>query len=142
MDKKLFIATLIRLRQLQLYYHYCHNLVTGPSFIADHEMLGGFYKEVEVNYDTVAEYLVALLGNKAFDTVNVTKLVAESLESFEIEDMSPEEMFKNALKIEQQLDDALTKLSKGAGIGLQNALGAVAELADVRKYKIKQRLSK
>jgi len=138
MTKEQFLTVVIRLRVTQLYYHYCHNLTHGPMFFSYHELFGEFYPEVEVDYDKIIEYAVAVLGIESIDTETINTLVAEELNEYKIEQMSPEEMIENSLKVEQDLYSDLNSLFQGSIIGLQNSLGGIAERSDVRQYKLKQ----
>lgn len=140
MDQVSFLKAIIAARVLQLYYHYCHNLVTGPTFTQDHELLGSFYGEAETAYDDLAEYLVATLGNQAFDTKAVTQVLASKLAESQVESMSAEDMFSKGLELEEELQEALEALNAGGSIGLQNLIGDIAQKSDVRKYKVQQRL--
>jgi DNA-binding ferritin-like protein len=138
--EKALMAALIKARAMQLYYHYCHNLVTGKDFHSDHAFFAATYAAMELNYDALAEYFVALNGNKAFKTKQVSKLVQEELEGMSVESMSAEEMYKEALKMEAEYQTYLAATNKAAPLGLQNAVQGMATESDVRVYKIKQRL--
>lgn len=140
MTKDKFLLPIIRLRVLQLYYHHCHNLVKGQSFFEDHAFFAASYAEVELQYDSLSEYCIATLGTKAFDTELITKGIAKGLSGLKLNSMGADEMYSKALELEEELYSDLTELDKGSPIGLRNMVGAFAELADVRKYKIKQRL--
>lgn len=140
MTKEKFLLPLIRLRILQLYYHNCHNLIKGEAFHSDHAFFGAAYAEVELHYDSLAEYCVAALGCEALDTELIAKGLAKRLVGLKINKMSAEDMYEKALELEEELYKDLTDLDKGSPIGLRNMVGMFAELADVRKYKIQQRL--
>lgn len=140
MNKDKFLLPIIRLRVLQLYYHHCHNLTKGLLFFQDHEFLGSAYAEVEGHYDSLAEYCIASLGDKAFDTELINKGIAKGLTGLKINSMAPNAMLEKALVLEAELYEDLTELDKGSPIGLRNLIGAIAEASDVRKYKLQQRL--
>lgn len=140
MDQVTFLKAALAARTLQLYYHYCHNLVTGPSFTQDHAEFAMYYAQAEKDYDVIVEYMIANLGNKAFDTRAVNEVLLKKLASIKVEAMSAEEMFEMALELEKEYQEALENLEAVGSIGLKNALGAIAELSDVRVYKIQQRL--
>ena len=140
MTKDKFLLPIIRLRVLQLFYHYCHNLTKGVIFFQDHEFLGASYAEVEGHYDSLAEFCIASLGEDAFDTELITKGISKGLTVLKINKMGPNAMLEKALALEQELYEDLTELDKGSPIGLRNLLGAIAEASDVRKYKLQQRL--
>lgn len=141
MDQKQFLKVAARLRVLQLFYHNCHNLAHGPTFVADHGLLGDFYSQAEDHYDAVVEYMIATLGGQAFDTSMLAEAVCEELEKFKAETMPMPEMFLTALQLEAEMYSDIESLEKGSPIGLRNLLGDVGQASDVRKYKLKQRLS-
>lgn len=140
MDQVSFLKAAIAARTLQLYYHYCHNLVTGPSFTQDHAEFAAYYAQAALDYDVIIEYMIANLGNKALDTQAVNEVLFKRLSTIKVEVMSAEEMFEIALELESEYQQALENLEDKGSIGLKNALGAIAEFSDVRKYKIQQRL--
>lgn len=140
MDQVTFLKAAITARILQLYYHYCHNLVTGPTFNQDHASFGEYYEQLEDNYDTIIEYMISILGNSSLNTKTVNQVIMEKLSNYNIESMSAEEMFEEGLKLEEEFQDALEVLDEEACPGLKNAIGAMAEISDNRKYKIQQRL--
>ena len=140
MDQVSFIKAIIAARVLQLYYHYCHNLVTGPTFLQDHEMFGGFYASVENDYDALVEYLIATLGNKAIETKAVNQLLMKQLTAIQVESMSAEDMFSKGLELEDELYSAIRILDAKGSIGVKNLIGDIAQKSDVRQYKVQQRL--
>lgn len=142
MDKVVLMRAIVSARILQLYYHSCHNLISGESFFADHEFFGGVYPQLETHYDRLAEYYICLFGKKAFETKILTKAVSEELEKHEIEEMCCCDMFKLSQKLETKFYKELENISKKASIGLANMVGDIAEQSDVRMYKIQQRLEK
>jgi DNA-binding ferritin-like protein len=133
------MASLIKARALQLYYHYCHNLVQGEAFHSDHGFFAESYAALERDYDSLAEYFICSFSNKAFKTKVISELVHEQLDGLSIEEMSPKEMYNLAQKQEEEYQEYLTKCNKGAPMGLSNLLQGLATASDVRLYKIKQR---
>lgn len=140
MDKVSFLKVVIAARTLQLYYHYCHNLSTGSTFMQDHEEFKTNYTQAEADYDVVVEYMIANLGNESFDTKTINQVLAGVLSSYQIESMTADKMFEIALKLEKDYQQVVANLEKNASLGLKNALGDVAQASDVRIYKIQQRL--
>lgn len=140
MEPKQFLKVAARLRVLQMYYHNCHNLVAGPTFVADHGLFNDFYDQAEGHYDSVIEYMIATLGGQALDTALLIRAVCEELEKHQVEDMEVETMFMVALALEAEMYEDVTELEKNGPIGLRNLLGDIGQSSDVRKYKIKQRL--
>lgn len=142
MNKEVFLSCIIASRILHLYYHYCHLLLTGPTFVADHGLFKKFYKQLALDYDSLSEQFIQNIDKQEFDTVIINQLLSEELSKFKIEQLSLEEMFDYGLSFEEEFYSNLTKLDKQAPIGLRNLLGAIAEQSDTRKYKIRQRLEK
>lgn len=140
MNQVALLSLVISIRSLHLYYHYCHNLTYGPTFLADHNTFADFYTELAGQYDQVSEYAVALLGNSKFDVENINKAIAMRLDGMAVNKLSPGEMFKQALKLEKDLVEDLEALDKKSSIGMKNLLGDLAQTSDVRTYKIQQRL--
>lgn len=134
------LTVVIRLRVAQLFYHYCHNLTHGPMFLSYHDLFESFYKEVESHYDKIIEYTIADLGISAIDTQVINKAIQAQLEKYKVEEMTAQEMIERSLEIENDLYKDLEELADNSRLGLENALGTIAEASDVRSYKLKQLL--
>lgn len=137
---KSLMAGLIKARAMQLYYHYCHNLVRGSDFHSDHNFFGDSYAALEGDYDSLTEYFISLNSNSAFKSKQVTELVSAELEGLAVEKMSAEDMYKEAIKMEEDYQKYLVSINKSGPLGLQNMIQGLATASDVRLYKIKQRL--
>ncbi len=140
MDQVSFLRPITKLRLLQIYYHNCHNLITGPTFVADHGLLGGFYEQAEEHYDDLVEFMIATLGNESMDVAAILEFVAKTMKGLDVRTASPEQMLEQALVLEAELYEDLTELDAKGCIGLRNVIGNIAEASDGRKYKIQQRL--
>jgi DNA-binding ferritin-like protein len=103
---KPLMAGLIKARAMQLYYHYCHNLVKGATFQQDHEFFNASYTALETDYDSLAEYFVSLNGNSSFKTKQVTELVLAELEGLAVEKMPADDMYREAVKMEEEYQKA------------------------------------
>lgn len=136
------MRTITSARILQLYYHNCHHLTSGESFFADHGFFNDSYLQLEEHYDRLSEYFICLFGGKAFETKILINVVNETLSKYEVEEFSCEKMFQVALELETKFYKELESVNKKASIGLANTIGDIAEQADVRMYKIKQRNKK
>ena len=134
-------AAIIKARALQLYYHYCHNLVTGCAFHSDHSFFGASYAALEGSYDSLVEYFIAIYGNSVFSTKEITELTCDELEDLEMNSMSAEGMYQLAVTFEQDFQMYLVDVNQVARLGLQNAVQGMATESDVRLYKIRQRLA-
>lgn len=142
------ISLLVHLRTMQLYNHQAHNLSSGPSFFADHGAFGDFYGEHESAYDSVAERLIGLAGPNSFNVSSVINGVAEKIGKLSFG--SNEQMFAVSLKLEQELCSIIDKYISAKAIaqgiamteGTRQMLGDLCDKAEVRQYKIKQRLKK
>ena len=135
-----FLRPLVYSRVLDHFYHHCHNLTYGESFVSDHALFAAFYAELGLQYDQLAEYLIATTGSASFQTQMINDAVAQKLSEYPVETMSPEIMFSVALQLEAEYYEYLVRLDAVGSVGVKNMVGAMAELADVRKYKIQQRL--
>lgn len=134
-------ALIIISRSLQLYYHYCHNLVSGPGFHADHKFFGKSYKELEADYDLLVEYCVSMYGKEGFITQEITDMVARQLSDLSVEEMSAEEMYEKSIELEKEYQEYIVKLNSKAPLGLQNTVQDFATKSDIRSYKMKQRIA-
>lgn len=141
MEKDL-IKALVHARAIQLFYHYCHNLVHSESFHEDHAFFGAAYKAFDTYYDQLVEYFVALYTHKKFKTAEISEAVCKLLENVKIEEMCCCDMYEAAIKIEQDFQTCLVKVNSKGSLGLQNTVQGMATESDVRLYKMKQRIYK
>lgn len=148
----MFNELLILSRALNLIYHHMHNVASGHSFFADHAELALMYAAVDADYDSVAERRIGL-GNafSASDAANVVAEAAELLKALpeaetitiatqEISTPSINAMFSFAMQLESEYVRELKSAESGMSAGTINMLQGLADLSEVRQYKIGQRL--
>lgn len=134
---------LVHLRAMQLFAHAAHNLVSGPSFAPDHEFFGEAYAQHETDFDAVVERVIGLYGEQHVNFAEITLEAAKMLQSMKISGAVPnEKFFAQQLQHEQDLCNMIDKLCAMADVseGTKQMLGTIADLAEGRCYKIKQRL--
>jgi DNA-binding ferritin-like protein len=135
---------LVLLRAMQLYYHNCHNVVFGAAFLSDHDLFSGFYGQAETEYDAVAERLVGLYGRQHISLKEIVERMEDKLEKMaDPSTISVENMFAQGGMLEADLKDLCNSLNKYADIsaGTQNLIAQIADNAEARFYKIRQRLT-
>jgi DNA-binding ferritin-like protein len=132
-----------QLRCLQLSAHNAHNLVSGPSFFADHEYLGELYPVYEEGYDSVVERLIGL--GVPPDVIRLQGDAAGRIRAV----AGTEEAFQGLLEMERDLcahveelighgrDSAGNRLTQGS----INLIAGLADESERRQYRIQQRLS-
>lgn len=126
------LATLLRL--MQFYAHLAHNKLGGDTFFQDHAFLGDLYSGYESDYDDVIERMIGL--EQECDLIEIHQKAAEALS----EPKSYKECFKEILKMEEQLCEAIDKLIKESSEGTKQLIGNIADKSEMRQYKLKQRL--
>lgn len=124
------------LRAMQLYAHAAHNLAKGKTFFEDHEAFAGFYGEYEADYDSVVERMIGLEGDA--DIAAITKAACDVINE---NPESSEKAYSVLLASEKRLCKLATEHNKGASLGTQNLLQAIADKSEMRQYKIKRRLA-
>jgi DNA-binding ferritin-like protein len=127
------------LRHMQLYAHNAHNLCKGDTFFTDHPELGSLYSSYEDAYDGVVERLIGL--GEAPNLIQVQKDAVVMLDS----DAAPSgfnDAFSTILGYEEELCKLVDAANEGASLGTQNFVQGIADISEVRQYKLKQRLSK
>lgn len=134
------VSTLInaatQLRGLQLYSHAAHNLTKGPSFFADHAFLGDLYKAYEDAYDSVIERAIGTYDLPQEPIAEIQKIAANLASS-----VSLDSLWETLLSIERILCAALQEAVAAAGSeGTKQLLGEICNQAEIRQYKIKQRI--
>lgn len=127
----------IGLRFLQLYAHAAHNLISGKTFLQDHEFLGSVYKEYESSFDDVIERMIGLGEN-----VSLLKMNSEAVRLLNAyKDPKDEKCFEILLKAEELLCEEIESLVKDKSQGTIQLLGDIANESEKRQYKIKQRIA-
>lgn len=135
--KTLLAKLLIGLRMMQLYYHNCHHLCKGQSFLSDHNLFGDFYQQMETDYDDAAERFIGLYGCEAFPMKEIaTKAAAMADTTLEVANMYRVAKTHEAslLMIVSQIDG-----NKEASPGTKQLVGEIGNKSEMRVYKINQR---
>lgn len=125
-----------QLRAMQLYAHACHNVVSGPHFLDYHDFFGELYPAYEKDYDSVVERGIGL---GMFS--NVTQITAQAAQLFAKENYSLQEaqyMFHTLLKMERAVCTMVKDYYSKSTPGTQQLLGNIADMSEVRQYKLRQ----
>jgi DNA-binding ferritin-like protein len=130
---------IIILRAAQLHAHNAHNLVQGPTFFEDHEMLGELYPKYESAYDSIVERMIGLgktpnLIDTQDGAVQVIKRLPASTDAREI--------FHTVLQLEELVCKKAQEcaMSSEYSEGTRQLLGNICDDSEGRQYKIKQRI--
>ena len=138
MNIQMLINVATYLRCMQLYYHNCHNMTKGSSFVGDHKLLGNIYPELEGQYDATIERIMGL-SDQPLNLVELNAKAALMLKNIP-QQMSNDEMFKMGLSFEQELIKLCEQVDKGGfSSGTRQLIGDHANAAESRVYKLKQR---
>lgn len=146
MDIKSILELLVaHLRTLHLYYHNCHHVAFGPTFVQDHELFQQFYETFLTDYDDVSERTVGYYGRASLDLESIMRQVQIILSQLpKPSQASVDEMLAGGLLAEKELCKICEVVDKTpeASSGLRQLLGDIANRSEVRQYKIQQRLEK
>ena len=129
------LATLFR--AAQLYTHFAHNTIKGPTFFADHKFLGELYAQYEGFYDDTVERMIGL-GEKP-DIAKITEQAC-ALSCKAMGDKGADMFFKRIAATNKQIQAEIAKDVKGASDGVQNLLQGFADQLEAVDFKLKQRL--
>lgn len=133
---------LVLLRAMQIFSQNAHHLVKGPTFFEDHAFFGDVYDAVADDFDSVAERIIGLYGPEHLDLAPLMAGVVNKLSgapSVGVE--SNKVYFEYLLNMEESLCKLTEKIiAAGVYPGTEQLVGEIANKAEMRKYKIKQRL--
>lgn len=129
------LATLFR--AAQLYTHFAHNTIKGPTFFADHPFLGELYTQYEGFYDDTVERMIGL-GEKP-DIAKITEQAC-ALSCKAMGDKDADMFFKRIAATNKQIQAEIAKDVKGASDGVQNLLQGMADELEKINYRVGQRL--
>ena len=136
----MFKELLILTRGLNLVYHQMHNIAQGSTFFADHVELAGMYAALDNDYDSLVERRIGLTGS--FDRASLVEVLHEAAELVgsmpEGEDIYG--MFSFADILEKSYVAELKRAEAGQSSGTINMLQGLADMSEVRQYKIQRRL--
>lgn len=140
MDQMLRLL-LVQLRSMQLFYHNAHHLTKGSTFFSDHEAFSDFYKEIDGQYDSVAERAVGLY-NEPLDLSILLPAISKNLEMVLADYQTPEDMYGGGIALEKELDKIcdLIDSSPLATVGTKELINGIADSSEIRSYKLNQRL--
>lgn len=130
------------LRSMQFFAHSAHQLVKGNPFHADHAFFGDVYKDLEGDFDSVAERIIGLYGEESLQLQAVLNGAMSKLADAPSTGVADNKVFYQYLyKMDEKLK-ALIKQIIEAGVspGTEQLIGNIADKCEMRCYKIKQRL--
>lgn len=134
------MLSLIRLAKLlragQVYAHHAHNVCQGPQFFADHAFLGEVYAGYEGDYDDVIERQIGLTG-EAPDTFQILRDALDLVENL------GDQYFESILMIDRSICSFCKEYCNSPGVseGTKQLVGEICNKAEMRGYKIGQRLA-
>ena len=125
----LLMGLIGHLRAMQLFYHEKHHTAEGASFFADHEAFGGFYGEVESDFDSVVE---RAMGLGFVDAAFVRNHMSAIHAVLQLDD---------AVEMEKQLCELCELIieCEECTEGTEQAIGEIANKSEVRQYKLARR---
>jgi DNA-binding ferritin-like protein len=123
-------------RAAQIVAHDAHNNIRGPSFFADHEFLGDVYGAYETAYDSLVERYIGLTGQP----VDGISLAREALE------LAPDSDVQGIWDTLSMFERTICKVcytfceQEGVSEGTKQLVGELCNQAEMRQYKLKQRM--
>lgn len=130
----------IILRTLQLYAHNAHNLVKGPIFNSDHDVLGELYPEYENTYDGVIERLIG--KGEIPDLIMIQEQAVIALKTKPVQVPENKIYFEQIMIMEKQLCAAIEAYitSCKCSEGTRQMLGDICDKSEMRQYKLSRRI--
>lgn len=125
------------LRAAQLYTHFAHNTVSGPTFFSDHPFLGDLYGKYEGFYDDTIERMIGL-----GEDISIPKITEKACSSAcsVMTDKDSKQIFERLLRINKQIYAEIGRCMKDADNGTQNLLQGFQDSLEGDDYKMKQRV--
>lgn len=130
------------LRGMYLFAHSAHHLVKGTPFHSDHGFFGDVYNDIEGDYDDVAERIIGLYGEEHLKLQDVVSGAMNKIADAPSVGVSDNKVFYD---YQYKLDERLKTLIKqiiatGVSPGVEQLIGEIANKAEMRCYKVKQRM--
>ncbi len=132
----------IHLRTMQLYAHHCHGVCKGATFFEDHSFFGDSYKELDGDYDSIAERIVHLGGDDLINPLQILEGVKIGLMDAPMEAKDSKIFFAYMYKQEKRLAQIIEQVCQApsASQGLKNLVADIADRSEVRCYRQGQRI--
>lgn len=140
-SQEVFLKLVAHLRMMQIVYQAAHHNVKGSLFFADHGALGGFYDELQDEYDRAAEKYVSLYGSYSITQVmQMVMTMMQGMPSGEVKENK--EQFVALLGKEKEICSMVDTLVRQGGYseGDKNLLSDIATKSSGRIYLIKRRI--
>lgn len=138
--QELFLKLVAQLRGMQIIAQAMHHNCKGSLFFQDHGALGGFYEELQDEYDRAAEKYVSLYGS--YDINQVMSMVVASMQGVPSQVKENKEFFTILLGKEKEVSSMVDMLVRQGGYseGDKNLLSDIGTKSGSRQYLIKQRI--
>ena len=133
---------LILLRSMQIFAQSAHHLCKGQSFHEDHSFFGDTYEAVAGDFDDLAERIIGLYGEEHLQLQPLMAAVVQKLaDAPSVGVESNKVYYSYRLKMEENMCKLAEQIiAAGVYPGTEQLIGDMANKAEMRKYKIKQRL--
>lgn len=130
------------LRGMYLYAHSAHHLSKGISFFADHGFFGDVYNDIEGDYDDVAERIIGLYGEEHLKLQEVISgAMNKIIDAPSVGTKDNRVFFEYQYKLDERLKDLIKQIiDAGVTPGVEQLIGEIANKAEMRCYKVRQRL--
>ena len=130
------------LRAMQIYAHNAHHLVKGGLFFGDHSFFGDVYSDLEGDFDDVAERIIGLYGEEALALPAMMQAVhAKLMDAPTVGTPDNKVFFQHQYKLDEILKELIKQIiAAGVSPGVEQLIGEIANKAEMRCYKVKQRL--
>lgn len=130
------------LRAMQIYSQSAHHLVKGTPFHSDHAFFGDVYNAIAGDFDDVAERIIGLYGEEHLNLqVMLQSVMTKLAEAPSTGVLDNKVFYEYQLKMEESLCKLVEKIiAAGVYPGTEQLIGEIANKAEMRKYKIKQRM--
>jgi DNA-binding ferritin-like protein len=130
----------ITLRCLQMFAQNAHNLVKGAVFSQDHDFLGELYPAYDSEYDSVIERIIGTSDLSMPELTMIQQAAVDKLKSYGSQQPDNKSYLSIILKMEQELCSIIEMAIRGASQGTQQLIGGIADISEMRQYKLKQRI--
>mgnify|MGYP003334799867 FL=1 len=140
-QQELFLKLVAQLRGMQIMAQFMHHTCKGSLFFQDHGALGGFYDELQDEYDRAAEKYVSLYGSYSIAQVmQMVMTMMQGMPSGEVKENK--DQFVALLGKEKEICSMVDTLVRQGGYseGDKNLLADIGTKSGSRQYLIKQRI--
>lgn len=142
--QEMMIKLAVHIQAMRFMSHFFHNICARVAFFSDHSFFNEHYNQMDSDYDDVIERYIGLFGSETLNLNTLISLSHEKIKSLPSQFNENHAMFNIILNLENELINMckIICLNPNCSEGTKQMIGDIANMSEIRIYKIKRRMVK